>query len=66
MYINIYGELDPVHKTRFAFRREHIAKVNIPSFLYTNQHIDNDISHGSKDYVIVPDIIKITFNLDIK
>ena len=43
---------------------EHIAKVNMPNIVYPNQHIDTEIPHGSRYYVIVPDTIKITFNLD--
>ena len=31
---------------------------------YPNQHIDIEIPHGSSDYVIGPDNLKITFNLD--
>ena len=33
--------------------------------VYPSQHIDTEISHGSRDHVIVPDTVKITFNLDI-
>ena len=33
---------------------------------YPNQHIDIEILHGSRDHVIVPDTVKITFNLDIE
>ena len=56
------------HRTQFAFKgkREHIAKVNIPNRAYPNQHIDNEIPHGSRDHVIIPNTVKITFKLDIK
>ena len=56
------------HRTQFAFKgkREHIAKVNIPNIAYPSQHIDIDIPHGSRDYVITPDTVKITLNLDIE
>ena len=68
--MSIYGELDPMveHRTQFAFKgkREHIAKVNMPNIAYPNQHIDIEIPHGSRDHVIVPDTVKITFNLDIE
>ena len=68
--MSIYGELDPMveRRTQFAFKgkREHIANVNMPNMAYPNQHIDIDIPHGSRDLVIVPDTIKITFNLDIE
>ena len=33
---------------------------------YRNKHIDIEIPHGSKGHVIVPDFIKITFDLDIE
>ena len=56
------------HRTQFAFKgkREHIAKVNIPNIAYPSQHIDIDIPHGSRDHVIIPNTVKITFNLDIE
>ena len=67
--MSVYGELDPMveHRTQFAFKgkREHIAKVNMPNIAYPNQHIDIEIPHGSRDHVIIPDTVKITFNLDI-
>ena len=67
--MGVYRELDPMieHSTQFAFKgkREHIAKVNIPNIAYPNQHIDNQIPHGSRDHVIVPNTVKIMFNLDI-
>ena len=56
------------HRTQFAFKdkKEHITKVNIPNIAYPNQHIDIEIPHGLRDHVIVPDTVKITFNLDIE
>ena len=56
------------HRTQFAFKskREHIAKVNIPNIAYPNQHISIKIPHGSRDHLIMPDTVKITFNLDIE
>ena len=59
--------LSQAYRTQFAFegRREHIAKVNITNIAYLNQHIDIEIPHGSTDHVIVPDTVKIMFNLDI-
>ena len=55
-------------RTQFAFKgnREHIAKVNMPDIAYPNHHIDIEILHGSRDHVIIPDTVKITFNLDIE
>ena len=65
----IYGELDPMieHRTQFSFKgkREHITKVNMPNIAYPNQHIDIEIPHGSRDHVIIPNTVKIAFNLDI-
>ena len=66
----VYGELDPTkeHRTQFAFKgsREHIVKVDIPNIAYPNQHTNIEIPYGSIDDVIVPDTVKITFNLDIE
>ena len=68
--MNIYGELnpEPEHRTQFAFKgkREHIVKVNIPNIGYPNQHIDVEIPAGSRDQIIVPDTLKITFNLEVE
>ena len=67
--MSVYEELDPMieHRTQFAFKgkREHTAKINMPIIAYPNQHTDIEILHGSRDHVIKPDIVKITFNLDI-
>ena len=67
--MSAYEELDPmiVHRIQFAFKdkREHIAKVNIPNLACPNQNIDIEIPHGSRDHVIIPDTVKITFNLEI-
>ena len=68
--MSVYRELDPMveHRTQFAFKgkREHIAKVKMPNIAYPNQDIDTEIPHGSRDHVIVPDTVKITFDLDIE
>ena len=67
--MSVYRELDPMvdHGTQFAFKgkRQHIAKVDMPNIVYTNQHIDIEILHGSRDPLIIPDTVKITFNFDI-
>ena len=57
-----------LHRTQFVFKgkREHIAKVNMSNMAYPNQHIDNGIPFGLRDHAIVPDTIKMTFNLDIE
>ena len=44
--------------------RENIYPSNMPNIAYPGQHNDIDIPHGSRDHVIIPDAIKITFNLD--
>ena len=66
--MSVYRELDPMveHRTQFPFKgkREHLAKVNMPNIAYPNQHIDMEIPHFSRDHVIAPDTVKITFNLD--
>ena len=68
--MSVYEELDPMveHRTQFAFKgkREHISKVSIPNIAYPSKHIDIDIPHDSRDHVIIPDTIKITFSLDIE
>ena len=68
--MSVYGELNPMveDRTQLAFRgkREHIAKVNMPNIAYPNQQIDIHVPHGSRDHVIIPDTVKITFNLDIE
>ena len=68
--MSVYEELDPMieHRTQFAFKdkREHISKVNMLNIAYPNLRIDIEMPHGSRDHVIIPDIVKITFNLDIE
>ena len=43
---------------------EHKTKINIPRNAYPNHY--NDIPHGSRDHVIVPDNVKNTFNPDLE
>ena len=68
--MSVYGELDPMIelRTQFAFKdkREHIATVNTTNIAYPGQHFKIIIPQGSADHIIVPDTIKITFDLDIK
>ena len=54
------------YRAQFSFKskREHIVKVNIPNIVYPNQHIEIEILRGSRDHVIVPDTVKIMFNLE--
>ena len=70
VYGQIYRELDPMikYRTQFAIkgRREHIAKTNMPNLAHPNQHIDIEKPHGSRDNVIIPGTVKITFNFDIE
>ena len=56
------------HRTQFAFKgkRQHFATVNTPNIAYPGQHFKIIIPQGSADHVIVPDTIKITFDLEIK
>ena len=67
--ISDYRELDPMveHRMQFAFKgkREHSVSVNIPNMAYPGQHVDIKIPQGSGNCVIVPDTLKIRFNLDI-
>ena len=67
--MSIYGELnpEPEHRTQFAFKdkREHIIKVNISNIGYPNQYIDVEIPARSRDQIIVPDTLNITFNLEV-
>ena len=66
--MSVYGELDPMVelRTQFPFKDkiEHIAKVNMPNIVYPNEHTDIEIPHGSRGHVIIPDTVKITFNLN--
>ena len=66
--MSVYEELGPMveHRTQFVFKgkRKNISKVNMPSIAYPSQHIDIEILNVSRDHVIVPDIVKTTFNLD--
>ena len=68
--MNVYEELDPMveHRTQFAFKgkRGHMTKVNMPNIAYPNQHNNIEIPLCSRDHVIVPNTVKITFNLDIE
>ena len=68
--MSVYGELDPMeeYRTQFAFKgkRYHKANVNMQNIAYLSQHIDIKIPHGSRDHVIIPDTVKITFNLKVK
>ena len=36
----------------------------MPNIVYPNQHIDIEILRGSRDHAIVPDTVKIMFNLE--
>ena len=37
----------------------------MPNIAYTSQHIDIEIPNGSRDHVIIPNTVKITFNLEL-
>ena len=66
----IYGELNPMpeQRTQLAFKGkgEHIAMANMLNMAYPNQHINIEITHGLRDYAIVRNTAKITFNLEIE
>ena len=68
--MSAYGDLHPLieHRTQFASKgkREHIATANTPNIAYPDQHFKTIIPQGSFDHAIVPDIFKITFDLDIE
>ena len=68
--MSVYGELDPMIKnsTQFTFKgkREHIAKASMRNMAYPNNYINIKIPHVSRNHVIIPDIVKITFNFDIE
>ena len=52
----------------FAFKKKggHTTKVRIPNRANLIQQINIEISYAPTDHVIVPDTVKITFNLDIE
>ena len=66
--MSAYGELDPIVKNRIEFgfkaKREYISSANMPTIAYPDQHINITLRYGSIDNVIVPDTVKIKFNLD--
>ena len=55
------------YRTQFAFKdkREHIAKVNMPNIAYPNQHIDNEIPHGSRDHELYQILSKLRLTLTL-
>ena len=63
-------ELDPMIEKRTQFvikdKRERIATINTPNIAYPGQQFKIKISKGSIDHVIVPNTLKITFDLEIK
>ena len=68
--MGIYRELNPMTENRipnaFDGKREHTVKPNTPNMAYPNQHIDIEKPKVCRDDVIVPDTLKITFNLEIE
>ena len=67
--MSVYGELDPMveHRTQFAFKgkREQIATVNTLNIAHPGQHFKITVPQGSANHVIVPDTLKITFDLEL-
>ena len=49
----------------FKGKREDIATVNTPNIAYPGQHFKIIILLGSADHVIVPDTLKMTFDLKL-
>ena len=43
-----------------------LVKIKISNTAYPSQYNDIDIPHGSRNHVIEPDTVKMTFNLDIE
>ena len=68
--MSVYGELDSTvkHRTQFAFKGkgEHIAKVHMLNIAYPKQHMNIKTTDDSRDRVIVPDTVKITFNFELE
>ena len=68
--MTIYKELDPTPEKhiKFAFKGKHkkVLKVNIPKIRYPDQHIDVQIPSGLKDHTIVPNTLKLSFNVDVE
>ena len=66
--MSVYGQLDPMveHRTQFAFKgkREHLFKINIRNIAYPGQHIDIGIPYSSSNHIIVPNTVKITFDIE--
>ena len=57
----------PEYRTNLLLKkREKISKINIVNITYLNQNIDIEITHGSKNHVIVPGIANITFNIEVQ
>ena len=67
---SICRELNPMAENRvsnaFHGKREHVVKPSTTNMEYSSQHIDIEIPYGLGDHVIVPDTLKITFNLQIE
>ena len=68
--MSIYRVLDSMSEyiTQFAFKKKggHTTKVRIPNRANLIQQINIEIPYAPTDHVIVPDTVKITFNLDIE
>ena len=68
--MSTYGELEisPENRIQWAFKckREHIVKMNIPNTALPSQGISLEIPSGSKEHVIIPNSLKVTFNLTVE
>ena len=68
--MGICRELNPMTENMisnaFDGKREHTVKPNRQNMAYPSQHITIEIPKGWRYHVIVPDALKITFNLIIE
>ena len=66
--MSIYGELNPMPEHRIPEdldkARVHMVKSNTPNTAYPSQHIEIEITKVSRDYVIVTETLKITFDFN--
>ena len=69
--VSIYGELNANpenHRIKLAFKglHEYIEKMNTPNIAYPDQEIYIEIPTGTEGDVIIPQIPKVTFSLDLE
>ena len=68
--MSIYGELNPMAEHRIPEdldgARVHMVKSTTPNTAYPSQYIEIEIPKVSRDHVIVPETLKITFNFEVE